>query len=67
MARPDMSYWKLSQRGGVKCPDCQCADLPVYGTLRMGNRIKRYRACRNCGRRPIITWETVADADGRSK
>lgn len=62
--RPDMSYWKRAQRDGVKCPDCHCADLPVYGTKRVGNRVKRYRKCRNCGRSPIITWEAVADPNG---
>lgn len=61
--RPDMSYWKrAAQRDGVKCPECHCADLPVYGTKRVGNRVKRYRRCRACGFGPIITYEAVADS-----
>lgn len=60
--RKDMSYWKhVAKRdgAGVKCPDCGCADLPVYGTRREGTRIKRYRRCRACGKHPIITYEGI--------
>jgi len=61
MGRVDMSYWKRNRRDGVKCPECNCADLPVYGTRREGNRVKRYRRCRACGHGPIITYEAVVD------
>lgn len=60
--RKDMSYWKHVQKrdgAGVKCPDCGCADLSVYGTRREGTRVKRYRRCRACGKHPIITYEQV--------
>jgi len=60
--RKDDSYWKhLAKRdgAGVKCPDCGCAHLPVYGTRREGTRVKRYRRCHHCGKHPIITYEAV--------
>lgn len=60
--RRDQSYWKhVAKRdgSGVRCPDCNCAYLPVYGTRREGTRIKRYRRCWNCGKHPIITYEAV--------
>lgn len=60
--RKDQSYSKMIAKrdgAGVRCPDCGCAYLPVYGTRREGTRIKRYRRCFHCGRRPIITYEQV--------
>lgn len=59
MARKDDSYYKKKFPRGVKCPECHCPDLRVYGTIKEGDRIKRYRACRACGFHPIITYETV--------
>ena len=60
--RKDQNYAKyIAKRdgSGVKCPDCGCAYLPVYGTRREGNRIKRYRRCHNCGKHPIWTYEAI--------
>ena len=60
--RKDQSYAKMMAKrngSGVRCPDCGCAYLPVYGTRREGTRIKRYRRCHNCGKHPIWTYEAI--------
>ena len=33
---------------GVKCPECNCADMRVYRTIRHQDRIVRVRVCRHC-------------------
>lgn len=43
---------------GLLCPECECAHLPVVYTRRQGNRIKRLRECRHCGKR-IVTYERI--------
>lgn len=48
---------------GIKCPECGCRDLRIYGTKREGGRVRRYRSCRACGYSPIYTLETVVDSD----
>lgn len=44
---------------GVKCPECNCADMRVYRTIRHQDRIVRVRVCRHCGRR-VVTYERLA-------
>lgn len=41
---------------GIRCPDCNCADLRVQNTRDGDGIIKRWRVCRHCGRR-IVTNE----------
>lgn len=39
---------------GLVCPRCRCTDLRTTNTVPLpGNRIRRYKACRNCGRRLV--------------
>lgn len=41
---------------GLRCPTCHCRDLRVYRTVRLrGDRIRRVRICRHCGRRMVTT------------
>jgi len=46
------------QDAGLVCPECECAHLPVVYTRRQGNRVKRLRECRYCGKR-IVTYERI--------
>lgn len=47
---------------GVRCPTCWCADVPVSETRKYaGGLTRRWRVCRNCGRR-FITTERVQGA-----
>lgn len=41
---------------GIACPDCGCQDLRVQNTRDGNGIIKRWRVCRNCGRR-VVTQE----------
>ena len=44
---------------GLRCKGCGCAHLPVlYTRPHPGNRIKRVRTCRHCGRR-LTTYEST--------
>jgi len=51
---------------GIRCPRCGCADLRGYDgrpwrtvkTLPIPGAIRRYRICRNCGRR-VRTREII--------
>lgn len=36
---------------GIECPKCGCRHLFVTNTIRLLRKIRRYRQCRNCGRR----------------
>lgn len=51
---------------GIRCPRCGCAELRTTNTQRLpGGRVRRYKACRRCGRR-LTTYETTAGgAPGR--
>lgn len=35
----------------LRCPSCECPHVPVCYTRPRGNRIRRVRECRHCGRR----------------
>lgn len=64
-----------SQADGIRCPKCRCADLrdparwtpgdvpewEVRKTVRVPHAIRRYRVCRNCGRR--VRTREVIDKD----
>ena len=44
---------------GIACPKCGCRDLRVRHTRKLpGDRIRRYRSCRHCGRH-ITTVEIL--------
>jgi len=50
---------------GLKCPRCECRHLDVLETRRhWNNSIKRYRRCRNCGKR-FTTIELDPHASNR--
>lgn len=51
-----------SDKPGLKCPRCHCADLRVYRTKPGDGCVVRIRECRNCGKRKIITRERPAFA-----
>lgn len=43
---------------GIRCPNCNCPRSTVYNTLpTYGNRRRRIRICRNCGKR-FSTFES---------
>lgn len=47
---------------GIRCPRCGCGDLRTTNTQRLpGGRVRRYKACRHCGRR-LVTFEGTAAA-----
>jgi hypothetical protein len=60
--RPDMSYHRIraERQSGIKCPECHCSDLRTSKTLKIGDLVKRWRYCRNCGEGPIVTFESAA-------
>ena len=46
---------------GLECPKCGCRHFTVvYTRPGWGGKIKRRRACRNCGRR-ITTYESAPE------
>jgi transcriptional repressor NrdR len=48
---------KKDEERGVRCPQCNCAHLPVLETRKLpGGRIMRRRECRHCGKR-FSTYE----------
>lgn len=49
---------KDDERPGLRCPNCNCADLRVYYTRQSTDRILRVRICRYCGRK-ITTYERI--------
>jgi transcriptional regulator NrdR family protein len=51
---------------GVKCSRCHCTDLRVTKTVRLPNgRIRRYRACRHCGRHTTTLEMPASEANRR--
>jgi len=45
---------------GIACPTCGCRHLSVYRTRPLpGERIRRERKCRNCGRLVLTTERVV--------
>jgi hypothetical protein len=71
---PDMSYSRLRAKRkdwGIKCTECHCTDLRTSKTQKIGDLVKRWRYCRNCGEGPIITFEAgaspAADASKRRR
>ena len=41
---------------GIRCPNCWCRDLRTTHTRPIpGNRIRRYRRCRHCGKKVVST------------
>lgn len=57
-----MSYDKRPNKpSGIRCPECHCTHLLVYGTRKLGQRVIRYRRCRACGHGPIMTTEQAVE------
>lgn len=46
-------------RKGIFCIKCGCADIKVVTTMEYDGGIRRYRQCRNCGKR-FRTHEIVS-------
>ena len=47
-------------QAGLACPDCGCQHFDVLYTRPANKgRLRRRRACRNCGRR-VTTYEKIA-------
>ena len=59
MNEPKAGFTMGQPEHGVKCPECNCADMRVYRTIRHQDRIVRVRVCRHCDRR-VTTYEKVA-------
>ena len=47
-------------RGGLECPRCGCGHFEVLRTLPVAEGIRRYRACRHCGRH-LVTTEQIGE------
>ena len=46
--------------GGIKCPECECSHwIVLYTRAASGDRLKRRRECRHCGKR-VTTYEHLA-------
>jgi hypothetical protein len=47
---------------GIRCPRCNCADWRVSRTMRLpGDRIRRYRVCRNCDKHITTVEATIGN------
>jgi hypothetical protein len=46
------------ENSGIYCVKCGCKDLRVVTTMNYDGEIRRYRQCRNCGKR-VRTREVV--------
>jgi hypothetical protein len=47
-----------TDKGGIYCVRCGCRDMHVVTTMDYDSGIRRYRQCRNCGKR-IRTKEMI--------
>ncbi|MEP0846057.1 MAG: hypothetical protein HRF50_04450 [Phycisphaerae bacterium] len=50
---------------GVRCPDCNCAHVPVWSTRRRARHVLRVRICRHCGRRFVTRERSDGPAQRR--
>ena len=49
---PDDYIVEGTEDSGIRCPKCNCPRSSVYKTMQTyGNRRRRIRICRNCGKR----------------
>lgn len=42
----------------MRCPDCNSGWSSVYRTMKVSNKIRRYRTCNHCGRN-FVSSETT--------
>ena len=53
---------ELPQEYGLRCKTCNCGHFYTLYTRRVyGNRIRRRKECRNCGKRVTTTEKVVGE------